>query len=329
VNIFVRAYGSHLMGMGHLYRMQKLINKIKSYNETIHITFFTRKFEESINIYKKIKYDELIEIDPYLSVEEEKNLLKKILKENIFDVCINDQLNTNINLAKILTGSTKKSITFDDLGNGNYLFDHIINILYPSNKNLDNEITSFDYLIINDYSKIKKQIFFKEKVNTIFINQGAADTWGAIPDIINDLNKLEGNIIIKVLLGPSYKHYNELSSVLKYNKKQIEIYNFTNNIIELVKDCDLAILGGGNTLFEVLSLGIPVIASTREKKELVTIERLLKNNLIYAEKKLYEKGLEKLVRDVIYDIKGRKEKFYKNRKIFDYKGLEKIVKLIL
>ena len=328
MNIFIRAYGSHLMGMGHLYRVKKIIAKlrtIKSYN----ITLLTRKYDEAINIYSTLDIDNIIELDKDISIDEEIKYLTNYFKQNKFDICINDQLNTPIDIAKVLTKNIQKNITFDDCGDGSGLFNNIINVLYPSNKNLPNEINSYNYMILDDYSKIKENITFKENVKKIFINQGAADTWGAIPDMINDFNKVNSHVILKILLGPSFNHYDELSIALKNSNKQIEIYNFTDSVLDLVKDCDLAILGAGNTLFEVASLGIPIIASTREEKELITINRLLIDNIVFAENKLYKSGLENIVNKVISDKKERKNKSNLSRKLFDYNGLNKICDLIL
>ena len=327
MNIFIRAYGSHLMGMGHLYRVKKIVNRLKE-TKNCSITLFTRNYSEAINIYKNIDLDEIIEINSDLSKNEELSLLENSLKESIFELVINDQLDTDKDIATILTSYSKKSITFDDKGKGNNMFNHIVNVLYPTNQNLKNEINSYEYMILDDYSAIKENMIFKNEVKTIFINQGAADTWGAIPDMIADLNKIDFEFKIKVLLGPSFQHFNELAQVLKRNKKRIEIYNFVDNVLELVKDCDLAILGAGNTLFEVASLGIPVIASTREEKELTTIKRLLADDIVFAENKIYTDGLEKITAEVMNQESSRKKKFEKNRKIFNYDGLCKIIKLL-
>jgi spore coat polysaccharide biosynthesis predicted glycosyltransferase SpsG len=328
MNIFVRAYGSHLMGMGHLYRISKIVSKLKNMSN-VNITLFTRKYEEAINIYKNVSVDNLIEIDKNISEEKEISQLDNILNNKNYDVIINDQLNTSEEIASILKKNSKRCITFDDLGDGNYLFDFIINVLYPSNNRLKNEINSYDFMILNNYTNIKNQIKFSENVKKIFINQGAADTWGAIPDIINDLNLMKEEFTLKVLLGPSFKHFDELADVMKNSKKQLEIINYTDNIINLVKDCNLAILGAGNTLFEVASVGIPIIASTREQKELITIDRLLKDNIVYSDNKIYTDKLNLLVKDVILDLEGRKKKFLSNRNRFKYDGLDNILKLII
>jgi len=329
MNIFIRAYGSHLMGMGHLYRVEKLVKRLRERSDDLEITLFTQKYEEAIEIYKKIDIDNLIEVSSTLTESEELKYLEDIIKKNSYDFCINDQLNTDKSIASLLISNVKKSITFDDLGDGNYLFNHIINVLYPSKEQLDNEINSYEYMILNDFSKIKEKINFSKEIKKIFINQGAADTWGAIPDMIEDLNKIESNIIIKVLLGPSFQHFEELSKALEKNKKQIEIFNFTDNVVELVKDCDLAILGAGNTLFEVASLGIPIIASTREEKELTTIQRLLNDSVVYAENKIYKSCLKNIVQTVINDMERREIMYQQNRKLFSYNGLNNIVDLLI
>jgi spore coat polysaccharide biosynthesis predicted glycosyltransferase SpsG len=325
--MFIRAYGSHLMGMGHLYRVKKIVNRLKE-TKNCNITLFTRNYSEAINIYKNINLNKIIEIDFNLSNNEELLLLKNSLKESSCELVINDQLDTDKDIATILTTYSKKSITFDDKGEGNYMFDHIVNVLYPTNQNLKNEINSYEYMILDDYSDIKENIVFNNEVKTIFVNQGAADTWGAIPDMINDLNKIDFEFKIKVLLGPSFQHFDELAQVLKSNKKKIEIYNLVDNVLELVKDCDIAILGAGNTLFEVASLGIPIIASTREEKELITIKRLLVDDIVYATNEIYKDDLDEIVKEVIADNQGRKNKFLQNRNLFSYNGLDKIVKLL-
>lgn len=326
MKIFIRAYGSHLMGMGHLFRIKKIVNKLKE-QKNCTITLFTRKYEESLTIYRDINADCIIEINCNTSEKDEILLLKENFKIK-YDLCINDQLNTSVNIANTIKSNCLKLISFDDLGNGNFIFDNIINILYPSREKLQNEINAYSYMILNDNSKTKDKIEFNKSVKTIFVNQGAADTWGAIPDIIIDLNLIDIDLKIKVLLGPSFKHFDELSQSLKINKKRIEIFNYTDSVIELAKDCDIAILGAGNTLFEIAALGIPIIASTREDKELITIDRLLKDNIIYSNNIIYKNGLNNLVKNVIEDKSGRKIKYSQNRDLFQYDGLNKIIKLI-
>jgi spore coat polysaccharide biosynthesis predicted glycosyltransferase SpsG len=323
MKVLVRAFGSHLMGMGHLYRVNKIINALGGCN----VTLLTRSYRESKSIYKDIETNNTIEILPEITEYDELKLLE-CFEESGFDLVINDQLSTSKSMANAICQICKISVTFDDLGHGAHLFNHAINVLYPSLVPMNNERRGYSYLVLEDNSNIKSEIKLPCKVEKIFINQGAADTWGAIPDLIQDLNKLPQKFSMKILLGPSFKHWDELIHSLKETTKKIEIFNKVDSVPELVKDCDIAILGAGNTLFEVAALGIPVVASTRESKELITIKQLLKDKIIYGRNELYTKELSQVVSEVINQESSRREKFERNRRIFNYQGIENIITMI-
>jgi spore coat polysaccharide biosynthesis predicted glycosyltransferase SpsG len=327
MKILIRAYGSHLMGMGHLYRMKNLVDKIRQ-SVKCEMILITRVYDEAKNIYNQINVDKVFEIEKdFNDIEEIKYL--SMFKENEFDICINDQLNTYTQIAVQLNIISKKSITFDDKGGGNVFFHKVINVLYPSEVKLDNENNSYEYLIINNFSDEKNNYKLNNKVKSIFINQGAADTWGAIPNIINDLNSIPKNIKLIVLLGPSFKHFDDLAVALSKSNKKIELYNSVDSVIQIAKKCDLAILGAGNTLFEIASLGVPIIASTREKKELITINRLINENLVLSSGEIYKSGLDKLVLKLMNDNESRKLLSGKCKKVLTYNGLNNIINLIL
>ena len=91
------------------------------------------------------------------------------------------------------------------------------------------------------------------------MNQGAADTWGGIPEIVRALDGINGDFVIRLLLGPVFTHFEELAACLKGMRKKAEIFNRTDSVVDLSKSSDLAIMGAGNTLFELLSIGMPVI----------------------------------------------------------------------
>ena len=77
MKIFIRAYGSHLMGMGHLYRIKKLVTKLKE-QQKCKITLFTKKYNEAINIYKSIDVDDFIEVKKEKIEEVKRSKVRKI-----------------------------------------------------------------------------------------------------------------------------------------------------------------------------------------------------------------------------------------------------------
>ena len=129
-----------------------------------------------------------------------------------------------------------------------------------------------------------------------------------------------------MLLGPAFQHYAELCSALESSIHKIECYNYTDSVLGLAKDCDLAILGAGNTLFEVASIGVPVIGCTREEKEITTIKRLLACNLIAGVDELYrDYSLKIYIMELIHNFEARLLLSTAGKEEFSYSGLKNII----
>lgn len=316
------------MGMGHLYRCQKIIEVLE--RNKFSVTLLTRDFEESKKVYEQIGFDDLILLDKDPNLEQESAILRKRFKQGHFQLCLNDQLNSTYDEMSLLRLYCNKIITFDDRGPGCHVADNVINVLYPNVPSLSNEINDFSFLILKDCTRQKSNYIFKPAVKSILINQGAADTWGAIPDIILDLNNTEKSYHLIILLGPAFQHFHALDEVLKRSLKHtMEVVKETKNITDLFSRSDLAILGVGNTLFEALSLGIPVITSTREEKELITAKILLGKDLVEGNIELYKNNtLHPLVDKLTADTEKRRLRFTKTREAFGYSGLYNILAII-
>lgn len=326
-HILIRAYGSHLMGMGHLYRMRLIIDEFQK-DPQIEISLLTRAHEESIALYSSLNVDHLYELDPALSEVDEIAYATNTLNDR-YDCILNDQLKTSEAVGAFLSQLSPSVVSIDDVGSGARNFQGLINVLYSNNPSYDHEETSFKYLILPNFQTIRSQYILNQKAARIFINQGAADTWGAIPDIITDLNAIPHQVTLRVLLGPAFKHYAELVKALENSCHKIELYNSTDCVVDLARDCDIAILGAGNTLFEVASIGVPVVGCTREEKELITIKRLLDSNIIAGHLELYHGySLKDSIMRLIdnYDIRMALSESGKEN--FSYDGLKNIIKKI-
>jgi len=325
--ILIRAYGSHLMGMGHLYRIRKLVEFLSRVIDA-EITFLTQAFEESRDIYQCFDVDELYQMPKGISESKEIEYIEGNLKDT-YTLIINDQLKSSEKIAEYLVTKANKVLAIDDTGLGAVHYHNLINVLYGNTPLLPREKNEFKYLILADYQEVKDRYQISKPVSSVFINQGAADTWGGIPDIIRDLESLPYKITLKVLLGPAYKHFSELTSVLANTTHRIELFNHTDDVLSIAAECDVAILGAGNTMFEALSIGMPVIACTREEKELITIRRLVDERLIHGKLALFHNyAISESLQRLEIDYDERKRLFELNRRVFSYRGLDLIIKEI-
>ncbi len=133
----VLLYGSHLMGMGHLYRCRLIFEALIASGD-FEITLAAKDFPESTEIIKMMKTDHLIN----LPAENEDDFLVSHLKapQESFDYCIVDELNSSLEKMTALKQKAKRVLSFDDRGDGASLADVLINVLYPNTPPRANEL---------------------------------------------------------------------------------------------------------------------------------------------------------------------------------------------
>lgn len=326
MKILLRAYGSHLMGMGHLFRIRKVFEALQENIKTdITVSVLTKDYEESKLFFSGSKIAAKFTYLPIDSSASDE-ISWFYSSDVVYDLIINDQLTSDEVILKNLNKWSKNLVGFDDLSNSIELYDLVFNILYPTGKCYKNEINDFGYCLV-DSLPID---IINNKVGKIFLNQGGADTWGVIPLIINDLSSQNCELELSIVLGPSFQHYNELAGALEsYNGKFI-VYNHVSDIEEIVKSCDVAIVAGGNTLIEVVSLGIPTLSISLEHKELDTIKRVVDSQLIFEQSGQYGEWFKNIdLEKNIYNYKKRLSLNRTSKKYFTGNNFNNCINKIL
>lgn len=320
------------MGMGHIYRMLSLATLLKKDGHTIH--FLMPAWEDGIDKVSQNNYKiGIININEF---ENEGAYIKQFdvySNNSIFDCIIVDALNVSENIMNLFSNNSKLLVSLDHIGSGRFYSDILLNVLYRTAPKLQNSIeyNGFEYLIIdNNFEQInKKDKLIKKKPSRILITQGGSDTYGILPKIISSFNGLPYKGEIVVLVGPAFKHWTELEYAIENSYLNITIQDDIKDPWRLFYYVDMAITGGGNTLFELLCVGTPCITLTGENKELETMSKLNKFTLMLG---LYDDIQMSKIRDAVdYLIKNydkRMEMSTKGKQAIDGAGTKRLVELI-
>ena len=329
MNILIYAYGNHEMGMGHIYRMLNLASLLKKREH--NILFLIPSWNDGI---KKIAEHNWKILKIPISSFEQESAYKQLLDNYTFDCIIADALDIPKNIMKLFKEKTKLLVTLDNIGDGRFLSDMLINVLYKHKHKLKKpkiEVNSFDYLILNENFKNfhLKEKNIKKNIKKILITQGGSDNHGIMPKIIDNLKNLPKELEYNILIGPAFKNYRELS--IKRSQLKINIIKNTDKPWELFYNMDLAISGGGMTIFELLCVGVPCIALTQEYKELETIKEinslgLVQNLGLYGN--LNEEELKNSIIQLKDNYNKRIKMSEKGKKLIDGCGCERIANLI-
>jgi spore coat polysaccharide biosynthesis predicted glycosyltransferase SpsG len=115
------------------------------------------------------------------------------------------------------------------------------------------------YLILRDeFDSFKKKKDLKPRIEDILLIFGGSDPSNHTSTV---LKKLSNNVRVNIVLGPEFKHFDDLDNVKKkIQNKNVIIHKEPKNVAELMYNTDLVITSPGLSMFEAVYVGTPVLA---------------------------------------------------------------------
>ncbi len=323
LKILVRVDGSKNIGLGHVYNMITILNKFK--NKEILILM---NKEKSLG---KEKFRENFYKVGYFS--NQKQVFNKIKKFNP-NIILNDILNTKIGYVKKIRESKACIINFEDVGPGRKYSDLVINPIFSTRKKFANEYYGAEFACVRNEFRISKKSKLRKKIKKICVTLGGVDNKNnteRVMDIISK-NQILKDVTINVILGFGFRHkvrLMKLINLLIEEGYQINIIEKTDFISRYVVDSDFVISSNGRTIFEIASLGIPIIALSVNARE---TEHSFVNDTktgyqINTMKTNFERELIRAISKI--STYGTRKKFYEKLEKIDVRnGIERVVDLI-
>ena len=322
--IIFRVDGDNEIGLGHVYRMVTLANRM-AFN---HKVFFLMNENKKLGIKKVSEYNY-----PTITFKDKKELLKKIEKINP-DIVINDILDTDKEYIFNLKRRGYFVVNFEDLGEGSEYADLVINALYENSYPKKNNFYGYKYVCFRDefYIFPKKEV--RKRVKNILITFGGTDPNNLTLRTLKAIEKLSlKDIFINVVLGLGYGPKEELYNYIKTLKEKGFIINIKENVKMMAKkmyDADIVITSNGRTIYEVASIGTPCISISQNEREARHLfvhnsKGIMYLGMAYA---VAENNIASAIMELIENYKLRKEM---NKKLlrFDLKrGTDRILRLI-
>lgn len=316
-----RTRGNHKQGMGDVIGSLAIADAYRDRNPRDIITFIVDNDKEAIDaVLARAHKVEVVD-----NLHQEMTHIEEITP----DVIVVNMFKNDVERLKYFKQYTLLLVTIDDPSGAARWADIRINPLYYN----DDAITDPVYVALRKEfiraNKISKVI--KDRVEIILVTQGGADTCGFIPKIIGALDGVEKDCQIDIVIGPAFKHHQELKETIDKSKRKFNIIHNATNMCELMQQSDLAITAGGNTMFELACVGVPGIVLCGEEFEEETAERMEKYGIVenlgfgarVSPEKIYER-----VRLLMENKSRRAEMSRRGQELIDGRGAERIVELI-
>ena len=330
------------IGTGHVARSKTLANNLvdKGLLDRSDIIFYTRN-DSDYDLGEKYLAESGYEYQVFTNNELQANSSSElnILKNSNAILIVMDRLETTDDLIKGVSSSGKKIITFDDYGSGRVFADAFINAILHDIPANEAGYIGYDYLVLkSNGSSIKTEV--PNEVNRIVASFGGHDSRNLMDFFLNNFQRddirLAKGTVIELLVGSESK---KIIKCWAAQAEKISIkYDVTVSLLirppdflERLAKADLAVLSGGLTIFDALSLGVPSIGLPQYLHQLETLKTLTAKMAIRLgslEMKLDQKSFRRLFDEMMHS-KDKRQLLKKNGpSLIDGKGTERVITIL-
>jgi len=266
--------------------------------------------KDSNKLFEEISGADIVIIDSYLAIHSIYEKISQIVKIPIF---IDDNLRLDYPSGIIINGS---------------VFAKKLN--YPDGQGVV-------YLLGSEYLMLKKEFWnvpvkkINKDLKKIMITFGGEDIRNLTLGILKKLINSFPNIKKKVIIGSGFQKIKKIEKFLNKNCELI-YYPATDEMINSMMDSDIAISAGGQTLYELASIGVPAISVAVVENQRINTKTCAELGFNYyagwwEDKKIYEKISNYVLK--LKNMEIRKEMIELGRKFIKPDGTRKIIDFLI
>lgn len=166
-----------------------------------------------------------------------------------------------------------------------------------------------------------------DEVSNLLILSGGADPYDVIGNVLSriDINKYG---CINAICGVYNERYDSLVETYR-EYPQVHIIKSVTNLIDYMKQADIAISASGSTLFELCAVGTPTICYTLADNQIKGGERFGKDGIMLYAGDVRDGGtfdtITQNLTNLSDDFDGRERISHKMQKVVDGRGATRIV----
>ena len=256
-DIVFRVDGGGEIGMGHIYRCITLARELETVLRS-NITFVTsHRYNGGIEKLRSADFD--------VVVTEESETFKYI-KSVDPDIIFIDILDTLDNHIRDLRKTTAAVINLEDLGDGAKYADYVINALYESDSDKQNQFFGAEYVVVEqEFYEHRSEI--RPDVENVLLTFGGSDPSNLSTKVLKEIGSTELPYQFKLVLGPDFPHDAKLGELPDEIMSKVKIIRNSTNMSELMGWADMAICSGGRTAYELAATGTPAIVIAHNDRE--------------------------------------------------------------
>jgi CMP-N-acetylneuraminic acid synthetase/spore coat polysaccharide biosynthesis predicted glycosyltransferase SpsG len=255
--ICFRVVGNRETGLGHVYRALTLADRLIDHDLRFAVT---TEHPLAAELIRRRFYD-LALVEPARELEA--------LRAAAPDVIVSDVLDTEKPEMEALRELGASLVNFEDLGPGAALADFVVNDMYdPPGSSLG--ATAFHgvgYCVLRDEFYSAPPIALRPEVEEVLLLFGGTDPSDLTGRCLRWIDALPGKWRITVVSGLGYPRPEALERFAERAQHRVEVVVDTPIVSRYMVRADVAVTSAGRTVFELASLGVPMLVIPQNDRE--------------------------------------------------------------
>jgi spore coat polysaccharide biosynthesis predicted glycosyltransferase SpsG len=268
--VLIRVDGTRDIGLGHVVRMRTLALAFRERGDPVTVATRQGTLGAKLMAEAGLAVRELPDSPAPDDLAEAAAALRP-------DLTVVDTLETtDAELAALRRG---RLVVFDDWGAGLRLADAVVNAIvfhWGRYRREEARAKLFEgpaYVILppDIAARAGRAPNIAPVARRLFLAIGGTDSRGLTPRMLDVLARLSGPLEIRVNLGPGSNDADAVRAAAAHSPHRTEILAGAPSLADEFIRADLALCGGGNTLYELAALGVPAAAVATEDHEAANI----------------------------------------------------------
>ena len=139
-------------------------------------------------------------------------------------------------------------------------------------------------------------------VHHVLLTVGGADAHNLMPRLLLLLDGVPGDFILTAIVGPFFQNRMEIESAVRRCRRPVRLWDAPCSLCDLMREADLAISAGGQTLYELARVGCPTVAVSTASNQDGQLRMFVEAGFVRAVGRADDRGTLNAIGDVVSSL---------------------------
>lgn len=336
INVCFRVDAGPHIGLGHLQRCLSLATALGLQGAVSH---FVIREDRAIYSWIAGRGFAVSEIPPNSAPQTDLRLTLNCLERDKAQVLVVDCRTVNHDYLWELRKAGHFVVCIDDLAELVFPSHLVVNgNIYAQELSYRSTTGDTRFLLGTDYVMLRPEFWdvpprvVRDSVRRILLTLGGMDRHNLMSKLLGLLDDLPGDFGVTAIIGPFFENRREVEKVSRHSQHPLQLIYAPESVRDIMLEADLAVSGGGQTLYELARIGCPAVALQVAPDQQRQLRALVKAGVVHVGTHSSDSDLAEMrgaVLSLLTDRKARGVISAQGQQLVDGQGALRVAETIL